>query len=232
MAEGAWFTLLWTLQELALHKKFMGVLSDEGYVVPEFDLHAVVTELVQMGSISFKHVHWVCNKNLLHTGLSVCIESTSSVYACAASYRVYKHDNWCTAYSAGIFCLPGYEYDDYIKDSAGILASGWITEPVSAKGALSEEFKMGGYVWSMHAHSLIYHVHSWHTWMAGISAERVCVLGRSCCGSLMLGDNPQLKLRAFQNVHRWQSLQENVTFMTATFAAQPCACSIPSQYRG
>ncbi|KAG0355034.1 hypothetical protein BGZ54_001326 [Gamsiella multidivaricata] len=213
VADGAWFTSLWTLQELALHKEFMGVISKESSVVPAFSLHAAAVELVRMGSLDFEHALWVCNENLLRTGLSVCVSQTSSVYACAASYRVCQLDDRRAAYSAGLARLPGYEYSDCIGDSAGILASGWITELISAKGGLSEALTTGCYVRSTRAHSLIYHVQSWHTWMAGISAERVSVLGRACSGSLMLGDKPRLKLRAFQNVHGWQPAQDMATLL-------------------
>ncbi|KAF9275340.1 hypothetical protein BGZ74_004054, partial [Mortierella antarctica] len=123
VADGAWFTSLWTLQELALHKKFMGVLSEKGSVIPGFDLRAAAEELVHKGSLRIKHAHWVCNENLLRTGLPVCIAGTSSIYARAASYRVYNRDDRREAYSTGLVRLPGYDHDDFGEDSAGILAS-------------------------------------------------------------------------------------------------------------
>ncbi|KAG0352225.1 hypothetical protein BG005_008335, partial [Podila minutissima] len=209
VADGAWFTSLWTLQELALHKKFMGVLSEKGSVIPGFDLRAAAEELVHKGSLRIKHAHWVCNENLLRTGLPVCIGGMSSIYARAASYRVYKRDDRREAYSTGLVRLPGYDHDDFGGDSAGILASGWITELISAKGALSEVLEAGGYVRSTRPHSLLYHARSWYTWMAGISAERVCVIGRTCCGSLMRGDIPRMKLEAVQDVRGWVLAQDN-----------------------
>ncbi|KAF9433021.1 hypothetical protein BGZ76_009987 [Entomortierella beljakovae] len=210
VADGNWFTSLWTLQELALHKKFMGVLSQRRLIVPPFDIHAAAKDLVYLGSEDLERAHWVCNENLLRTGLAVCVSDTSSVYERAASYRVCEHDDRRSAYAAGLARLPGYDYGDTVGDSAGILASGWITELISAKAALSEASSTGGFVRSSKAHSLMYRVQSWHTWMAGINAERVCVIGRTCSGSHMRGDKPRIKLRAFQNVHGWQHARDDV----------------------
>jgi hypothetical protein len=55
--KGAWFTSLWTLQELALHKEFMGVLSKRLLIVPPFDLHAAARQLVYLWSLEFEHAH-------------------------------------------------------------------------------------------------------------------------------------------------------------------------------